>query len=379
MAGDTHSVTSAANNALRYWLHGSVSEVRGIPLSDNYLNGKYIRRIPDNGLGDLALEKVGNRITSLEYARKLSGVFSRLDTLVSKEGAKKRVVFGGSYDEWLCRGGAMERYEPVHKLKKIVDQKSSLFQAAVLHGSVATLDDVCGFSDLDTAFFVRVDALKSVSSLIELRQTARRLLTWTYAFDPFMHHGPHYITEIDMRMYRQASKIPLGVFPYSASLGVSESVVIYTVKRKSALKVLGSFRKFFDRVSHEYLPVCNTYKLEWIIGNTLILPVLFLQGKSPFYRYKRDAIPAARSHFTAEQWAPIDTASRLRRELGPRPKPPLSVAQRCSDWGLPALLRSWIYHPRSILRARSAATVLDDSFFDGILALIDTMKAKLKN
>ena len=284
-----------------------------------------------------------------------------------------------SYQSWCHAGGDAKHYRPVHVLRGrlLSCNAADLFLRSIVHGSVATLDDTPGFSDLDLAFVVRRAVLVDPTSLIKLRRVAADVLTSTYAFDPFMHHGPYYLSEIDFVWYPEA-KFPLVLFENGFDLLEPEQELAVATRPSEDVTdaMLEAFLGFFRSRTAEFA-VRNYYDLELILGSAMLLPALYLQRRTGRFRYKRDTFPVAQRDFSVDEWQPIRKATELRASLPERPKPPAPVVALAHRIGTPGLVQWWaLRDPRSWRVARKATRKLGSDYPQRVLRLLASMHAQ---
>jgi hypothetical protein len=278
------------------------------------------------------------------FAEYLSDFYTISAQLVSKIGCfneVKRLSEGQAYEDWLDAGGVDHRYWPVHRLKEIFkSQRNVLFLKGIIHGSVGTLDDVAGFSDLDLAFIVKKEVLCDKAQLLKLRAFNVDALCLTYAFDPYMHHGPYYISEIDLPCYPE-SLFPSVLFKYGVDLGSQKNEILYRGYTADifADDLFVGYHKYFRTFTENHHYIDNSYDLELLLGSITILPALFLQRITGVYRYKRDTFSEAMGYFDEDLWRPITTATELRRELKPRWRPRKDQVEKAFIIKWPGLLQ----------------------------------------
>jgi predicted nucleotidyltransferase len=383
----------ALYDALRYFLYGSLRSSRFRYL---FRRGGGLRAAPLAKVVE-AFERVhvprgrwpslptNSSLTDTAFAEFLGEAYHVWEEILSQADKGQtthcRLPLGKRYEEWIREGGNSSKYRPVHSLRSLLCLKRSedLFLRAIVHGSVATLDDTPGFSDLDLAFMVRSSALKSSKSLLDLRKLASAILIQTYAFDPFMHHGPYYLAEIDLNWYPEAM-LPMVLFSHGVDL-LDGSAAVEVWTRPSfdmTLQMLDRFEKSFENWASSPFVLADSYALEWVLGNAMILPALYLQGRTGRFRYKRDTFPLAQGGFSSEEWEPIRLASAVRTSLGGRPKPS-ELLVRLAQWlEWPGLLQAWERRrPASLSRAQKAAKTLGADYPQRVLLLLRAMKKKL--
>ena len=206
-----------------------------------------------------------------------------------------------------------------------------------------------------------------------------KVLVLTYAFDPFMHHGPYYIAEIDLGWYPNALFPPL---LFGIGIDVVEPAEELAIEIRSSddvtFRMLGMFEKFFTKWLSKSHILKNNYDLEWLLGNAMILPAIYLQGVTGEFQYKKYTFPIAKKHFTRQEWEPIERASLLRATLEPRSALPSGIVTIAREVRWPGLLRIWgRYHPASIRRAKKATKQLGENYPESVLKLLNIMKTKL--
>ncbi len=315
------------------------------------------------------------------YAKILADAYCIWDKLVSQKGPRQEdLPLGRRFSEWQHELQKKDSYWPIDELNKRMQiDGNKFFLRALVHGSIATLDDTCGFSDMDLAFVVRASVLKDPDKLLELRVLAREILILTYAFDPFMHHGPYYLTEFDLNWYSEAMFPPV-LFANGVELLPCFSPTKIFVRPSDEItdQMLELFRDFFSNLSQHAFDLKNSYELEWILGSALFIPVLYLQRKTGVFRYKREVIPLVEKEFSCEEWQPVRIASELRRNLGYRPKPSQFLIWCARRLRMPGLLQAWAkQHPESIRRAKAVSEIMGHDYPLKVLRLIESMKSRL--
>jgi len=100
---------------------------------------------------------LSKHLRPLQYAEILSRAYSLWKTHpVNACTQPRKLPTGKTYEEWFRSGGSREKYWPVHELKKwLLKHGARYFQHGLVHGSVSSLDDENGFSDLDLALIIK--------------------------------------------------------------------------------------------------------------------------------------------------------------------------------------------------------------------------------
>lgn len=336
----------------------------------------------------ISLQRVTGRLISVKkYTSILAQLYQRWEVTVNtiKQGkavgcVKGAIPKGQAYNNWLSSGGNARKYRSVHQLRHLLKNNGSeFFLRGIVHGSVATLDDTPGFSDMDLAFIIKASALKDPNVLLSLRALAIQVLILTYDFDPFMHHGPYYISEIDLGWYPDAF-FPSLLFRFGADVlePVEELAINIRSSEDITEKMIDMFENFFRKWQSRPFLLKNRFDLEWVLGSTMLLPALYLQRITKLFRYKRDTFPLARKDFTADEWEPVARASHLRTHLNPRPNPSSGVMAIARAVRWPGLLRIWgKCNNDGIRRAKTVSAQLGKDYPQKVLHLINAMKIKI--
>jgi len=377
------------DSALVYWLYRSISSVS---FKEALFLHYSINRQPLAECFD-AFQESGvplgwdrsklpqNNLSTIQFAKALSNYFQQWEQYSPKVGVVRSTMpKGQDYQNWLAMGGRDVRYKPVHMLRRLLERSGSeFFRRAIIHGSIATLDDTPGFSDMDLAFIVRASVLKDPDKLLELRELAARILLLTYAFDPFMHHGPYYISEIDLTWYPGALFPPV-LFSYGVDLlDDSQELEIWIRPSDDVTdRMFDMFEIFFEQWPSDPFMLNDNYDIEWLLGSVMLLPALYLHRGTGEFRYKRDTFPLAEKDFTPEEWEPVRTATELRENLSNRPKTSRLLIRLARLMKWPGLLQRFARRrPISIARAQKVTKALGPDYPQRVLVLLRAMKGKI--
>lgn len=384
-----HLIQESLYAALQYFLYGSLSAMsfrtwlaHRHQLHTNHLSSLFtaIKELGSDKAKSLVIPE-GYFINHSQYAQILADVYKIWeDNLPESILEEKTLELGMPYKDWLSNGGSANKYLPVHSLKLSIDKYGSeFFSRALLHGSVGSLDDTQGFSDMDLAFVVKSSVLTNSKKLLKLRKIAEQYLILSYSFDPYMHHGPYYISELDINWYAEA-QFPSILFSYGVDLldGSQERKMGIRNSDEVTDNMLRMFEEFFKNLASKPFQVSNSYDVEWVLGSVMLLPALYLQRTTGEYRYKRDTFQLAEKYFSAEVWEPVVLATELRTTLGQRPKPSRFLIWLANRLGWPNLVRIWaLRHPSNLVRAKQANEILGLDYPNRVLRLLSVMTNKL--
>ena len=81
------------------------------------------------------------------------------------------------------------------------NELKSLTQSLYLHGSLASMDYVKGWSDVDMFIILSRNAVTNKNNLLHIRKTFSRIHNLMKKVDPLQHHGLILDTEIDFKSY----------------------------------------------------------------------------------------------------------------------------------------------------------------------------------
>lgn len=107
---------------------------------------------------------------------------------------------------------------PIAEMYSLINNEySELFKYFYIHGSMATLDFIEGWSDVDTFAVVENSTLNNQLGLIELKKAIKHINFLATSMCPFQHHGVMLLTSHNLNLYDK-SILPLEVFKYFKSL-----------------------------------------------------------------------------------------------------------------------------------------------------------------
>ncbi|MDJ0818548.1 MAG: hypothetical protein QNJ58_20240 [Desulfobacterales bacterium] len=183
-----------------------------------------------------------------------------------------------------------------------------------LHGSLATMDYIPQWSDLDTLMIVSKQTIDNPQDLHELRKRAIRSHIYLYNIDPYQLHGHLLISEFDLAYYPQTF-FPSVLLSYAKSFFRDVQAIEYSI-RDSQGESVATF--WSDAVYYFYHQAIKYKKsgrgLVWnrekklFVHRLLTFPLFYLQTKG-LHVYKRDSFDQAAADFGAEDWQIIKEAT----------------------------------------------------------------------
>jgi len=219
--------------------------------------------------------------------------------------------------------------KPVIDLKKFALVKLRPFiKYFFIHGSIATMDYIKGWSDFDIYVVIKSCIVYDPDKLIELRKLLLEAHKFLYKIDPLQHHGFLMCTELDLRNYL-SNFLPTAVLKFAKSLFRPVRLVVKEVITKEiAIKKLYEIAKVFYEAKKTGVFKRHAYKGEYLLskyrnwrnglyqfknylGYVTIVPAYFMEsiGKPC---YKRDAIERIREILSPASKELIDDITKLR-------------------------------------------------------------------
>jgi len=210
--------------------------------------------------------------------------------------------------------GYREPYlRPVRSLHEYAGRALAPFVAGLyVHGSLATLDFACDYSDFDTLMVVRSEVATDADRLLALVTPFRRSMCWLFEFDPLQHHAHIVLTEFDLERYVDAL-FPLSALDGARALGRDWAPLRVLrrsrpeVARWELERVCAAFRGLADS---RFAPA-TPYDLKSFLSELMLLPSLYQQAHGRDCR-KRDSFARTAPEFSAETWRIMEEASAVR-------------------------------------------------------------------
>ncbi|GEM_PF-4573690 len=232
--------------------------------------------------------------------------------------------------------GAPHR-RPVLEAGRLLAGHPDLFRLALVHGSLATLDERPGVSDLDLLVVLARNAAEDAEGLLAARDVALRLWPLLQRVDPLQHHGTFVLTPADLAFYPQVF-LPLPVLREARVLaGPADGLPV-------ALRPTGFPRRLTLLRAAEMLrrPLPDSLFLAKLHLQVVLLAPCFLLQANGRFVYKRDAFVPFEETAPAAATRAVAAASRARTEnlyeAGLADVP--AIRERLAEEGLPPLLEA---------------------------------------
>ena len=249
----------------------------------------------------------GNANSPKNFAKLLSELYMDFDSNKPIDKKSKIAVNPYALDD---NDYTTDYLKPVLKFKQFSERKLKGYIAgAYVHGSLATLDYVKGWSDFDTLVIIRRDAIADYKKLLELRDLFYMSRSFLCEIDPLQHHGHMIFTEYDMDYYCQAF-FPLVLFKYSKSLLGPKKLEFKL--RDCTNENIAKFRWFADYFKNlNGNSKMSSYNAKFLLHAVTLFPTLYLQAKN-IHVYKKFSFGIARKDFKPKEWEVVDYVSSLR-------------------------------------------------------------------
>ena len=216
---------------------------------------------------------------------------------------------------------------PVRALSKFTKSELRVHVVDFLvHGSLATLDYIKGWSDFDTLVIIKGDTIADFVKLIEFRTKIIEAQKYLLDLDPLQHHGFIYCTEFDLEQYFSHC-MPIEVLRESKSLLKSSTLAIqYNRSQNSAKNLfqskLNMFKQAYEKgtlIHHQYKgkylqedfsDIDTMYQMKYFLAVLMSMPILYLDalGTSCYKKYSFDLV---KCDFNRE-WEIMEKASSIR-------------------------------------------------------------------
>lgn len=259
----------------------------------------------------------------------------------------------------------------VNKIRNLIEKNySNLFYAVIVHGSIAT-DEVIKYSDFDGLLIVKDSYVKSN----QLKRFKRESLKLILKFDPLQHHGWFQITKSQLSNYPE-NYLPLVILEkakliYHESLIENIDVIITSeINYKSFL--LKMIEQFERRIETGWRPK-NLFQLKSVLSQIMLMPSLYYSAINNKGIFKKESFDAVRTHFSAIEWMPIETASYIRTKWNYKLNGVQTFMLRIPDTRTRKMARL-IFSPKI---NSEFDTLLNDEFYLNLKSLIQKIKSDI--
>ncbi len=225
------------------------------------------------------------------------------------------VKSGIDRNEWIVSIHEQNFLPVLELVDELVDADIPGVSSFWLHGSIATLDYVRGYSDCDATVILNKDSITDANSLICLRNKLSYISCALHNIDPLQHHGLFVLTEYDLQSYQQ-SFFPLEIIERSVEIisGVdkveyNESGLGYASERSLFLKMAQQMRSVACGKTH----LRTAYAIKAHVQTLVLMWVIYLQLRDEKFWHKQDALQNKHDEIPSEIWLIIENVTHLRQ------------------------------------------------------------------
>lgn len=192
--------------------------------------------------------------------------------------------------------------EKTLSISKILKKYDNFISHALVHGSLADLNYIEGWSDIDTLIVLKKDSVDSGEKIYKLRAIFNELNELLLEIDPLAHHGFTLLTEMDLKHFNQ-SLMPLSALKHTKSLLNNDQITFRSKfnheSSESTLKeMLCTFSNFNKTGIFKHHPLDGKYldkdlmdknqgmyQLKYLISATLLIPSIYhASNGNPVYK-----------------------------------------------------------------------------------------------
>lgn len=208
------------------------------------------------------------------------------------------------FDVWQKKVKDRQYLRPVFLLndylKKIISDELVGFY---LHGSLASLDYVSGYSDFDA-----IAILNNKSP--RLGKVIKKINRFPYLIDILQHHPVSLIKKTEMLDY-QRNDLPVHLLEGAVALGKSPLELTFEIKDFDFQTTFDEFYEYFKNCYQKKYQPRSAQDLKLFLSQIQLLPALYLQAKTKKWVDKKESFQKAKKDFGRE-WEVIEKATRVR-------------------------------------------------------------------
>lgn len=247
-----------------------------------------------------------------------------------------------------------------------------------VHGSLATMDYVPGYSDMDTLVVIRKKVLDDPAWAEDIRRRLVRCNGYLYLLDPLQHH-PHFIlTEMDLSHHFEPL-FPTVLFQHAADLSAFDRRLMLRFHDPERLlkEVFENFCSYLTCPGKYGMKGKNSYQLKKYVQCVLLMPTIYLQALTGKYLYKRDSFQKVRGFLPSAAMAIVDKASQVRSACRFKSWYPLSV-RRLAGVRMHYRLLHRIHRDLDRSIVPQIKRILGPDYLEDARKLVETMRLSLQ-
>jgi hypothetical protein len=274
-----------------------------------------------------------------------------------------------SFDEWKDRTKDSQYLRPIFLLHEYLKKNiSDELLGFYIHGSLASLDYIKGYSDFDAVMIIN-DEISSRT----LKNKLRRINNFPYLIDILQHHGITILKSSELLRYNRID-FPFFLFEKTLALGNSKLRLEIETAGIDYKQAFEDFYKFFrgNFNGKNRSPL----ELKAFLSIIQLFPAIYLQAKNNKFIGKKESFEEARKDFKKE-WGVIDIASKVRNEWNYSPIFPDIIQNILLE--IPNLERVMWFLGKFVLPVpRRIRIMLGDNYSQRSFELIELMRNNLQ-
>jgi hypothetical protein len=217
--------------------------------------------------------------------------------------------------KWLSNPLVHEFAELQELVTSLMNLRDHGVSSIWIHGSLATLDYVRGYSDCDVTVLIDEDSCISPKRLINLRTILASKVALFHRIDPLQHHGFFVITDIDLLTY-QHTFFPMGILNRSVELLRDTADLSYIDADSDYVSVRDDFLRMVQLirvVGMGHLKLRTAYAVKAHLQTVILLTVIYLEIRDYKFWEKGAALKSIAEELPDEFQSIFENITQLRK------------------------------------------------------------------
>lgn len=202
-----------------------------------------------------------------------------------------------------------------------------------VHGSLATMDYVPGYSDMDALVIVKEQVLEDPAWAQDLRSRLLRCNAYQYLLDPLQHHPLFILTELDLSHHFQPL-FPTILFDRAAELTCFDKTHAFHCHDPSRLfeEMFETFSSYLTQPEKYGMMGRNPYQVKQYVQCILLMPTIYLQLLTGACVHKGDSFERCRDLIPPAAWKVVERAGMVRSSCPFRSFYPAFLRRWAAGW-----------------------------------------------
>ena len=251
------------------------------------------------------------------FYREFEQIISELDTMDCLKKTVNGCVEKQNYppEDW-------DYLSPIFELKKYSEKYFTEFvKGFYLHGSLATMDYIPYWSDLDTFMIISKDTIRHPEQLLELRRRSLQSHTYLYQIDHHQLHGHLLISEFDLDYYPQTF-FPTVLLDYSQSFSKDHNPLVFNLRDCTSERLAAFWNDAVLYFANKAIQGKNCWRTltptrekKLFFHRIMTFPLFYLQAKG-IHAYKKHSFQKAMTEFSKDDWGVVQEISSIMKHWG---------------------------------------------------------------